>query len=352
MKKTLFFITVFICFLIPVSTFAKSDASLKITTDLTELSMGDEFDVHVDLDNPSAQSIVSVRSWLSYNPDFLEAVSIDTKDSPFTLSAPGEFEIDRDQGLIKLGRSNVSGGYKQIESKIATVHFKVKTAYAVDALIEVYDYQNSELGHTSVNIIDQAFPMNILSEEPKALTLHLNIGGPSMNDQNANLNLNVNAESGSSSFDLTVNQLYNLQRPSHLQVNTGDSYVDLKWDLDTDPSLVGYNIYYGKSSGVYTRRRTIGKVNHYRLDSLNNGEAYYFAITAYDLNSMESDYSDEVAIIINEILSSTSPFDVILASMLSKVPMEPQNGPLVGWLAFSAFGLGGILVFRRKKHIL
>jgi len=144
----------------------------------------------------------------------------------------------------------------------------------------------------------------------------------------------------------------NLQRPQNLRVNTGPGYVDLKWDFSDEPDLVGYNIYYGKTSGMYTRRRTVGRVNQYRLDGLHNGEVYYFAVTAYDSQFRESDYSDEVAIIINEPLSSTSPFDEILASLLARIPLQPQNGPLVGWLAFSALGLGGTLAFRKKKKLI
>jgi hypothetical protein len=93
----------------------------------------------------------------------------------------------------------------------------------------------------------------------------------------------------------------------------------------------------------------VGQVNQYRLDGLHNNEVYYFAITAYDAQSRESDYSDEVAIIINVPLSSTAPFEGFADSLLAQIPVQPQNGPLVGWLAFSAFGLGGTLAFRKKN---
>lgn len=307
--------------------------------------MGDEFNVDIILKNPGLQNIISVRSWLDYNENVLEAVSIDTDESPFTLSAPGETEISKDQGLVNLGRSNISGGYAQAQGKVATVRFRVITPYAIATPIEPYDYQISELGHTSVNIVDQAFPINILSEEPEALIINLNPGAQPYGGQGGITEF--------PSTDVVVNGygFANLQRPQNLQVNTGPGYVDLKWDASDELGLIGYNIYYGKTSGMYTRRRTIGKINQYRLDGLNNGEVYYFAITAYDSQSRESDYSDEVAIIINEPLSSTSPFDEILASLFAKIPLQPQNGPLVGWLSFSALGLGGTLAFRKKKQI-
>jgi len=326
----------------------QADATLEFNSAVSEARMGEEFEVSVMLKNPGLQNVVSVRSWLDYNENVLEAVSISTDESPFTLSAPGETEIGTDQGLVKLGRSNVSGGFAQAEGKVATVRFKVITPYAIATPIEAYDYQVTELGHTSVNIVDQAFPINILSGEPDALIMNLNPGGQPYPGIGGG---STDTDSALEPVDVTVTGLgyANLQRPQNLQVTTGPGYVDLKWDASGEAELVGYNIYYGKSSGVYTRRRTVGRVNQYRLDGLNNNEVYYFALTAYDSQSRESDYSDEVAIIINEPLSSTSPFDEIIASLLSKIPVQPQNGPLVGWLAFSAMGLGGTLAFRKKK---
>ena len=321
----------------------QSDASLEFSTLATEARVGDEFDVQIVVKNPGLQNIISVRSWLSYDPNILEGVGVDTDDSPFTLSAPGETEISNDDGLIKLGRSNISGGYAQAEAKVATVRFKVKTPFAVAAAVEAYDYQITELGHTSVNIVDQAFPINILSGEPDALIINLNPGAAPYGEQGI-------TEFPNTTVDVTGFGFANLNRPQNLMVNTGPGYVDLKWDLSTESELVGYNVYYGKTSGMYTRRRTIGRLNQYRLDGLNNNEVYYFAITAYDSQSRESDYSDEVAIIINEPLSSTSPFDEIISSLLAKIPVQPQNGPLVGWLSFSALGLGGTLAFRKKSR--
>lgn len=348
MKKTLFFIIGLILTVLggySLVSAQQADATLEITSVTTEARIGDEFDVTLTLKNPGLQNVISVRSWLEYNTNVLEAVSINTDTSPFTLSAPGETEISKDEGFVKLGRSNISGGYAQAEAKVATIHFKVITPYAIKTLIEPYDYQLTELGHTSVNIVDQFFPINILAEEPESLIINLNPGAQPYGEQGL-------TELPPTSINVTGYGFANLQRPSNLRVNTGPRYADLKWDLSAEPELVGYNIYYGKTSGMYTRRRTVGRVNQYRIDGLNNNEVYYFAVTAYDSQSRESDYSDEVAVIINEPLSSTSPFDEILASLLARIPLQPQNGPLVGWLSISALGLGGTLVFRKKRKNL
>lgn len=319
------------------------DARMEFKPSLTEARVGDEFDVEVMLSNPGLQSIISVRAWLSYNPDILEGLSVDTEGTPFTLSAPGESEVSQNEGLIKLGRSNISGGSSEAEVQVATVRFRVKTPYAVQATIEPHNYQINELGHTSVNIIDQGFPVNILGQEPETALINLNPGAAPYGSDDAT----------PTQTEVIVNGFgfANLMRPENLRVMTGPGYADLKWDFSQEAELRGYNLYYGRTSGQYTRRRTLGPVNQYRLDGLNNNEVYYFSITAYDPDSRESDYSDEVAIIINVPLSSTAPFENFSDSLLAQIPASPQNGPLVGWLAFSAFGLGGTLAFRKKTKL-
>lgn len=343
MKRTIIITTLVLTILFGwmVAYAQQGDATLELKSAVTSVNAGDEFDVQVVVKNPGLSSIISVRSWLSYDMNALEALDVKTDDSPFTLSAPGEDGFDT-EGHAKIGRSNISGGFKDPEGIVATVHFKVKTANPVTTVIKFYDYQVSELGHTSVNIIDAGFPVNILAEEPKEIQIQLNSGATVPTTETQPEPEVVVPEIGGGGYA-------DLVRPANLKANTGPSYVDLKWDLSNETGLVGYNVYYGKNSGQYTRVRTVGKVNRYRIEDLINNEVYYFAITAYDNLNRESDYSDEVGIIVNQPLSSTSPFEDILAAMLAKIPGQPQNGPLVGWLVFSAVGLGGAVVFRKKK---
>jgi len=54
-------------------------------------------------------------------------------------------------------------------------------------------------------------------------------------------------------------------------------------------------------------------------------------------------------VVVGEPLSSTAPFEAFSDSLLASVPSSPENGPLVGWLAFSTLGLGGTFYFRKKK---
>ncbi len=331
-------------------TYAQSgDAELTLKPSVTESKKGDEFTVDIVLKNPTQQNVISVRSWLTYNKSQLEAVNIDSSASSFTLSAPGEDQVTHSEGRIKIGRSNITGGVKDTETTVAIVRFKVLEAYESTSTIDFYDYQVSELGHTSVNIIDAGFPANILSKSPDSIQIKLNTGVGSAPAPTPTPTPQPQPTPTPTPPDIGGGFALDLARPVNLKVNTGPGYVDLVWQADIDAARVGFNIYYGKQSNIYTRRRSIGNVGSYRIDGLMNNEAYYLAVTAFDQYNRESDYSNEVGIIVNQPLSSTSPFEGLLQQITARIPAQPQNGPLVGWLAISAAGLAGSVIFRRKK---
>ena len=73
----------------------------------------------------------------------------------------------------------------------------------------------------------------------------------------------------------------------------------LTWDAPTTKTdgtklddLAGYNIYYGKSSGIYSVRIDVGNVTTYKVNNLSRG-TYYFAVTVYDKEGNESAFSNE-----------------------------------------------------------
>ncbi len=339
MKKTLTLISAVFVLLVSLNLALaiaqEQDVTLEYRTSSVSAKAGDEVMVEVVLKNPDRQKIISVRSWMEYNPVHLEGLAVDTAESLFTLAAPGEDRFEPESGWVKIGRSNISGGMAETETVVAKVKFKVKTASGVTTAIKPYDYQVSELGHVSVNIIEQGFPVNVLAHEPETLMIALN-GGASAAQPSAPAPAPVAPVASA------------LARPTGLKANTGSGYVDLIWDAPLDLNRAGYYVYYGKTSGQYSRRRVVGNVPQTRVEGLPNGEAYYFAVTAYALSGAESDYSDEVGVIVGEPLSSTSPFPGMLEAMLNRLPEQPANGPLAWWLLFSAFGLSGTLLFKRK----
>lgn len=71
--------------------------------------------------------------------------------------------------------------------------------------------------------------------------------------------------------------------------------LTLAWDLSTDPTAAGYNVYYGAAPRVYTNMVSAGNTNYATVSNLLSGTTYYFAATTYNLAGLESDYSAEVS---------------------------------------------------------
>jgi hypothetical protein len=66
--------------------------------------------------------------------------------------------------------------------------------------------------------------------------------------------------------------------------------ITLAWDASQDG--VGYNLYYGRVSGVYIRGVTV--TNTSAVVGVRGTRTVYFAVTAFNADGVESDYSDEV----------------------------------------------------------
>jgi hypothetical protein len=81
--------------------------------------------------------------------------------------------------------------------------------------------------------------------------------------------------------------------------------VSLDWSPNTDPSVAGYNVYYGTSSRSYTSSINTGDNAQVVIDGLVEGQTYYFAVTAYTFDGYESDYSDEIIYIVPGMLTIT-----------------------------------------------
>jgi PKD repeat protein len=80
----------------------------------------------------------------------------------------------------------------------------------------------------------------------------------------------------------------------------------LAWDPQSDPSVTGYLLYYGTSSGNYSTKLDVGSVNSRVVSGLAEGTTYYYAVTAHNAAMVESGFSNEV--------SATVPFGAPVAA--------------------------------------
>ena len=80
-----------------------------------------------------------------------------------------------------------------------------------------------------------------------------------------------------------------------LGLNAMQGSITLSWLRNLEPDLAGYRIYYGTSSGNYSRVLDVGNVDRFLMTGLSHNTTYYFAVKAYSLSGQESPgFSDEV----------------------------------------------------------
>ncbi|NOS67784.1 MAG: fibronectin type III domain-containing protein [Candidatus Peribacteraceae bacterium] len=71
--------------------------------------------------------------------------------------------------------------------------------------------------------------------------------------------------------------------------------ITLSWSPNQEEDLSGYRIYWGTTSRAYGNHRTVLTPNtQVTLDGLIPGLTYYFAVTAFLSDGLESGYSQEV----------------------------------------------------------
>ena len=70
--------------------------------------------------------------------------------------------------------------------------------------------------------------------------------------------------------------------------------VTVAWDGSAGSDVAGYRLYEGVASRTYTNSVDVGNATSCTITGLVLGTTYYFAVTAYDAQGLESDFSDEV----------------------------------------------------------
>jgi hypothetical protein len=81
--------------------------------------------------------------------------------------------------------------------------------------------------------------------------------------------------------------------------------VKLLWDPSPSSSIAGYRVYYGTASGVYNAPLDAGKATMCTVSGLPVG-AYYFAVTAYDIDGQESNFSNEISATITPFIADVT----------------------------------------------
>lgn len=87
-------------------------------------------------------------------------------------------------------------------------------------------------------------------------------------------------------FIMAISMLYS--------INASAADATLSWYPSNDPTVFGYKIHYGMTSGSYGHSINVGNQTTYTVSGLGNG-TYYFAVTAYDASGNQSAFSNEAS---------------------------------------------------------
>src|SRR6516164_5920920 len=71
--------------------------------------------------------------------------------------------------------------------------------------------------------------------------------------------------------------------------------VTLDWDPSPDPTVTGYKILYGDSSGSYSQSMDAGSSNSATVAGLTPGKTYFFVVIAYNAAGLQSSPSNQVS---------------------------------------------------------
>ena len=330
---------------------------------LTEIHQDETtLQVRISIKNPSNQAVISVQSWLKYDQNALKKAqknALNVENSDFDFVAPGENEFDEQQGIVKIGRSSIKGEVRTNEIEVAIVTFE--KLQQKDSKIEFYDYRSDHTGKTSIRILEDGFPVNILKEKPKEfeVSVESNVSEQKDSVTPTPIQKEESKKTVPDAIPLTLPPVKKEispkevkapenTRPDGVRITTENSSVMVLWT--PDPSVKGYNLYYGTKSGFYIQRKVLSNVSSYQLEGLSVGKRYYFAITSYDHTEKESAYSNEVSVVVgNPDSSSASVSLVSKQEIIDSIQKQTDSGPELWGLVFISIILSLFLLGKRAR---
>jgi hypothetical protein len=108
------------------------------------------------------------------------------------------------------------------------------------------------------------------------------------------------------SVGISQSQASGLSVNATMQLPTTESLA-LAWNPSTSPNVVGYDVYYGGSSGVYTNEIPAGNATNLTIPGLLDGATYYFVVTAVNNSGFQSGFSSQLPYTVPNIPVLESP---------------------------------------------
>ena len=119
--------------------------------------------------------------------------------------------------------------------------------------------------------------------------------------------------------------------------------VTLAWDRNPEPDVIGYQLYYGIVSGIYSQIVNAGNATEVVIPGLEPGITYYAIVTAFNTAGLESFRSEELAFEVEASPHSRPATLIFLEAEAGENtnPMANRPDPTASGGAFLETGLAG-----------
>src|ERR1700676_4003183 len=104
--------------------------------------------------------------------------------------------------------------------------------------------------------------------------------------------------------------------------------VSLAWNVDSEPSVVGYNVDYGTSTGSYTQTLNAGSTASATVSNLAAGQTYYFVVTPRNAAAQNSLVSNQVSFVTTAAPTPTPVPPTPTPSPTPKISPTPTPTPV------------------------
>lgn len=317
------------------------------------LSRGDLLDLDIVLRNPAALPIHRFRVWISYDPTAFTGGILQLSDT-FSIPTPGEVGFFPSEGYVKISAESPTP-LNGSEIVLAHVQLRVTAPSTNGTPIVFFDATGTLDSRTAVFIEEGASERNVLSRTLGYLFARfIQTEGATSSRSSATTSTATSAASSASSSPLPASVNFSMLQVQGVRITTEGSTAFVAWDSLPSAEVIGYNIYYGTTSGRYIHKHSIDKSAHsLSIRTLPVGTTYYVAVRAVNANAQESEFSQEVAVTIGDPATSTSPLSA--NERPSKTPTTNGNisgetgasSTLILLLIASAM-IGTLLAFRRQ----
>lgn len=324
------------------------------------LRTGDTLEMDLVLHNPDRKPISRYRAWLAYDASALEGAGVELSPR-FPIPTPGENTFVSSEGYLKLS-GTADSPINDESILIARIKMKVLAPRSEGTPITFFDVSDASESKTGAFQKDGAQETGVLAANPGYLYVRFadfsggstgasggvtsdgtssgDIGGTiagSTGGSAAGSNVGTtagntlshasSASQTSSKSAVTSSAVFTMLQVQGLRVTTEGSSVFLAWDALPSSELVGYNVYYGTTSGRYIQRRGVDKsATTLTLRALPVGTTYYFAVRGVNAQNQETEFSQEVGISVGNPATSTSP----LVGNTGPTPTPGTNGSVAG----------------------